>query len=134
MNKQQLADELSGRVGGVSRAQTEKMLEELTRVITERLIAGEDITIAGFGAFSSRKRKGRIGVNPRNIKEQIEIPSVKVAKFKPGKNLKDALKRSDRTPMPENPSSDETIKNEMAETLPETSAEITEKPTEENQY
>jgi len=48
--------------------------------------------LTGFGAFSARTRKGRIGVNPRNIEEKITIPPVKVAKFKAGKNLKDSLK------------------------------------------
>ncbi|MEK7072789.1 MAG: HU family DNA-binding protein, partial [Patescibacteria group bacterium] len=46
----------------------------------------------GFGAFSARKRKGREGINPRNPSEKITIPSVVVAKFKAGKNLKEALK------------------------------------------
>ncbi|MBU4421418.1 HU family DNA-binding protein [Patescibacteria group bacterium] len=124
MNKQQLADELSNRVGGVSRGQAEKVLEEFTHIVTERLIADEDVTLAGFGAFSSRKRKGRIGVNPRNIKEQIEIPSVKVAKFKPGKNLKDALKRAGRAPMHEAPA--ETPESATDEPAPEA-------PEEENQ-
>jgi len=94
MNKTQLAQALSEKVGGVSKAQAEKILDELTRLITENLIKGEEVVLAGFGAFSSRKRKGRIGVNPRNVKEQIEIPSVLVAKFKAGKNLKDALKKT----------------------------------------
>jgi len=95
MNKIQLAQELSDRIGGMSRAQAEKLLEEFTKLITQKLIAGDEVVLAGFGAFSARKRKGRIGVNPRNVKEQINIPSVIVAKFKPGKNLKDALKKSD---------------------------------------
>ncbi|MFA5133540.1 MAG: HU family DNA-binding protein [Patescibacteria group bacterium] len=94
MNKTQLAQALSEKVGGVSKAQAEKVLDEMTKLITENLIKGEEVVLAGFGAFSSRKRKGRIGVNPRNVKEQIEIPSVLVAKFKAGKNLKDALKKS----------------------------------------
>lgn len=95
MNKTGLAHALSEKVGGVSRSQAEKLLDELTKLITQKLIAGEEVVLAGFGAFSSKKRKGRTGVNPRNVKQAIQIPSVKVAKFKPGKNLKDALKKSD---------------------------------------
>ena len=60
--------------------------------IVEKLKQGQEVTLTGFGAFSARTRKGRIGVNPRNISEKIEIPPVKVAKFKAGKNLKEALK------------------------------------------
>ena len=98
MNKQQLAEELGNKVAGISRAQAEKMLDLMTRIITEKLRAGEDVIFAGFGAFSSRKRKGRIGVNPRNVNEKIEIPDTLVAKFKPGKNLKDSLKRAGQMP------------------------------------
>jgi len=103
MNKIQLAQELSDRIGGMSRAQAEKLLEEFTKLVTEKLISGDEVVLAGFGAFSARKRKGRVGVNPRNIKEQINIPSVVVAKFKPGKNLKDALKKSGQEPAVETP-------------------------------
>lgn len=95
MNKAELALALHEKVG-ISKAQAENALEELTKVITEKLIAGEEVTLAGFGAFSSKKRKGRVGVNPRNVKEAINIPSVTVAKFKPGKNLKESLKKGDR--------------------------------------
>ncbi|MBT7228017.1 DNA-binding protein, partial [Candidatus Parcubacteria bacterium] len=34
----------------------------------------------------------RMGVNPQNPKEKIQIPAVVVPKFKSGKTLKDALK------------------------------------------
>lgn len=93
MNKTQLAHSLSEKVAGVSKAQAEKILDEMTKLITVNLIKGEEVVLAGFGAFSSKKRKGRVGVNPRNVKEAITIPAVTVAKFKPGKNLKDALKK-----------------------------------------
>ncbi|MBI4143089.1 HU family DNA-binding protein, partial [Candidatus Uhrbacteria bacterium] len=49
-------------------------------------------TITGFGTFLSKERKGRVGVNPRNPTEKIQIPSVRVPKFKAGKTLKDALR------------------------------------------
>ncbi len=100
MNKAQLAEILSGKVAGVSRAQAERFLDEMTKTITQKLITGEEVVFAGFGAFSSKKRKGRTGVNPRNTKQSIQIPSVKVAKFKPGKNLKDSLKKSDHVATP----------------------------------
>lgn len=100
MNKAQLAQALSEKVAGVSRAEAERLLDELTALITQKLIAGEEVVFAGFGAFSSKKRKGRVGVNPRDTKQSIQIPSVTVAKFKPGKNLKDSLKKSDRPSAP----------------------------------
>ncbi|MBU1179744.1 HU family DNA-binding protein [Patescibacteria group bacterium] len=132
MNKQQLAEELSSKVAGTSRAQAEKLLDVMTRTITEKLRAGEDVVLAGFGAFSAKKRKGRVGVNPRNVQEKIEIPAVTVAKFKPGKKLKDSLKRVDR-PLIEEESTEghEPVEEEETEEpVEESPAEATE-PVEE---
>lgn len=92
MNKAQLVDVIASKVG-ISKRQAEQVLDCMTETITEKIKAGEEVTLTGFGAFSARTRKGRIGVNPRNVSEQITIPPVKVAKFKTGKNLKEALKK-----------------------------------------
>lgn len=124
MNKQDLAEELSNKVAGVSRAQAEKLLDVMTRVITEKLRAGEIVTLAGFGAFSAKKRKGRIGFNPRNVQEKIEIPAITVAKFKPGKKLKDSLKRVDQPLIEEEPAEGlELVEGEESseESVPESS-------------
>lgn len=91
MNKAELIDEISNKVG-ISKKEVEDVIDTLTKTIIEKLKAGQEVTLTGFGAFSARTRKGRIGVNPRNPSEKIDIPSVTVPKFKAGKNLKEALK------------------------------------------
>ncbi len=91
MNKAELIEIISQKVG-ISKKEAEEAIDCLTSTITDKIKAGEEVTITGFGAFSARTRKGRLGVNPRNPVEKIEIPSVTVPKFKAGKNLKDALK------------------------------------------
>ncbi len=91
MNKAELADVIAQKAG-ISKREAEEVLDILTATIIEKLKAGQEVTLTGFGAFSARTRKGRIGVNPRNPSEKIEIPSVVVPKFKAGKNLKEALK------------------------------------------
>jgi len=93
MNKAALAQHLAEKVG-VTKKDAEEMIMAFVNVVTEKLQNNEEVNIAGFGAFSARVRKGRIGVNPQNPSEKIEVPPVKVAKFKPGKGLKDALKNS----------------------------------------
>jgi DNA-binding protein HU-beta len=93
MNKAHLAQILSERLPFISKPQAERLLDELVSIITTTIKSGEEVALAGFGAFSARKRKGRIGINPRNISEKINIPSVLVVKFKAGKNLKDTLKK-----------------------------------------
>ena len=91
MNKAELIEVISEKVG-ISKKEAEDAVDTLTDTITSKLKEGQEVTLTGFGAFSSRTRKGRVGVNPRKPSEKINIPSVVVPKFKAGKNLKEALK------------------------------------------
>jgi DNA-binding protein HU-beta len=91
MNKAELIEVIADKVG-VSKKETEDVIDTMLQTVIERLKDGQEVTLTGFGAFSARTRKGRIGVNPRNPSEKIDIPSVTVPKFKAGKNLKEALK------------------------------------------
>lgn len=91
MNKAELVSRLAERVG-VSKKQAEDLIESFTDIVTETLVGGGEVTIAGFGNFSAKQRAGRMGVNPQNPSEKIQIPPVTVPKFKAGKALKDALK------------------------------------------
>ncbi|KKW44970.1 MAG: DNA-binding protein HU [Parcubacteria group bacterium GW2011_GWA2_56_7] len=95
MNKAELAQKISERLN-VPKKATEDFVAAFEEVITETLVNKGEVTIAGFGTFSSRVRKGRIGVNPQNPSEPITIPPVNVPKFKAGKALKDALKQAGR--------------------------------------
>jgi DNA-binding protein HU-beta len=91
MNKAALIDVLAERLG-TGKTEAEKMIHTLVDVITETIKNGDEVTITGFGSFSVRERKGRIGVNPRNLSQQINIPPVRVPKFKAGKSLKEAVR------------------------------------------
>ncbi len=92
MNKAQLIEKMSREIEGVNKKQAEKMLDFLTDTIIEELKNDRELTIAGFGTFLSRVRYSRGGVNPQKPSEKITIPAVKVAKFKTGYHLKQALK------------------------------------------
>ncbi len=91
MNKAMLAEQIAHKVG-VSKKEAEAMLEALVDITISELKANNEVTISGFGAFSAKTRAGRVGVNPQNPTEKIQIPPVTVPKFKAGKSLKDALK------------------------------------------
>jgi DNA-binding protein HU-beta len=92
MNKAELAQTIANKVG-VSKKEAEDMVATFVETVTTTLQNGGEVNIAGFGAFSARTRAGRVGVNPQNPSEKIDIPSVVVPKFKAGKGLKDALKK-----------------------------------------
>jgi len=91
MNKASLIEKIATSAS-ISKAQAESALNAFVEITVDAMKKGDTVTLTGFGAFSSRKRKGREGINPRNTKEKITIPSVLVAKFKAGKNLKEELK------------------------------------------
>ncbi len=91
MNKADLATRLSEQLN-VSKKLAEDFVAAFEEIVTRTLLNGDEVTIAGFGTFSARKRKGRMGVNPQKPSEPITIPTVVVPKFKAGKALKDTLK------------------------------------------
>ena len=92
MNKVELALRLSERMD-IPKKQAEDFVELFEEIVTNALVEGQEVTIAGFGTFSARTRSARMGVNPRNPSERIQVPEVRVPKFKAGKALKDALKK-----------------------------------------
>lgn len=91
MNKTALSAIIAEKVG-ISKTQAEAAVEMLAETVIKTLKENGSVTIAGFGEFYAKVRKGRMGVNPQKPTEKMQIPSVVVAKFKAGKNLKDALK------------------------------------------
>ncbi len=90
MNKAILGEEIAAEFN-LPKTQGVAIIESITVRITAELKKGGEVNIAGFGQFLTKTRKGRIGVNPRT-KEKIEIPPIRVPKFKAGKNLKEAIK------------------------------------------
>ena len=89
MTKAELVDSLAAKAG-VPRPRAEELVNFFLEDITEGLRKGDKVNISGFGTFTVSNRKARTGRNPKTG-EPIDIPASRSAKFKPGKNLKDAL-------------------------------------------
>jgi len=89
MNKADLIAKIAEEAK-VSKAAAEKILNSTLTGISEGLTQDSNLTLVGFGTFSVVKRAARKGRNPQTGKA-IKIPAKKVVKFKPGKNLKDAV-------------------------------------------
>lgn len=90
MNKKELVRKVA-----VELDMTQKVVGEVVDGVLEGITAGlqEDgrVAFTGFGSFEVKERAERNGVNPATG-EAIVIPAAKVAKFKAGKLLKDAVK------------------------------------------
>lgn len=89
MNKGQLVDSIAGQ-SGLTKADSEKALNAAIDAVKEALSKGESVQLIGFGTFSVSERSARTGRNPQTGQE-IKIAAKKVAKFKPGKALSDAV-------------------------------------------
>ena len=77
--------------GGITKSQAEKGVDGFVSAVSEALVAGDKITLVGFGTFSVGERAQREGRNPRTG-EKIKIPASKVVKFKAGKTLSEKVK------------------------------------------
>ncbi len=89
VNKTQLIDAVA-ESAGLSKADTGRTVDALIDIIMQRLTLGEQVNIPGFGSFNVLLRKKRTGRDPRSGKT-LEIPEKQVVKFRPGKDLKEAV-------------------------------------------
>lgn len=87
MNKTELITTVAQNAG-LTRKDTERILNAAFDAMTAALVAGEKVQVSGFGTFEVKEREARIGRNP-HTKEAIEIPATKVPVFKASKALKD---------------------------------------------
>lgn len=90
LNKKSLADAVHEAVGG-NKSDAEKAVDTVVETIVNALKAGEEISISGLGIFSTKQRAARQARNPRTG-EAIQVPEMRVPKFRPAKGLKDAVK------------------------------------------
>ncbi len=91
MNKSDLIEQLAARLS-VTYTEAERMLNTFINLVYEQLRSGEKVNISGFGQFSVSHRHPRIGVNPRNPSQKIQIPELNTPKFRAGEAFKDAVK------------------------------------------
>ena len=90
MNKGELIEEVSGEVG-LSKRETQKVIDAIIGTIGDTLAKGEKVTLVGFGTFGVRQRMARTGRNPQTG-ASIQIPARKVLKFVAGNTLKEKVK------------------------------------------
>ena len=89
MNKTELIAAVAEK-SGLSKKDSEKAVSAVLDAVTEALVAGDKVQLVGFGTFDVKERAARVGSNPKT-KEEIQIPASRVASFKVGKALKDAV-------------------------------------------
>lgn len=78
------------QVEGLTKKQAGEAFDVIFGAITDHLAKGDRVAISGFGSFSVAERAERQGRNPATG-ATITIPASVNARFKPGKELKEAL-------------------------------------------
>ena len=90
MNKADLINVINETVGG-TKASSEQAFDNVLNAIVKTLKAGEEVSIAGLGIFSVKRRAARTARNPKTG-ESIQVQAMNVPKFRAAKALKDAVK------------------------------------------
>ena len=90
MNKAALVDKVND-VLGTTKVQAEQVVDTIFDGITASLKKGDEVSVAGFGIFSAKKRAARSARNPRTG-EIVKVAAMNVPKFRAAKALKEAVK------------------------------------------
>lgn len=90
MNKAGIADAVH-QILGETKVQAEQAVETVINSIINSLKKGDEVSIAGLGIFSVKNRAAREARNPRTG-AVVQVPAMKVPKFRAAKALKDAVK------------------------------------------
>jgi integration host factor subunit beta len=77
---------------GLPKKKAEEGVNIFFEAIKEALLKGERVEIRGFGSWRWRKRKSRLGRNPRTG-STVRVPAKKVLYFKPSKILKELINK-----------------------------------------
>lgn len=90
MTKAELIAKMAEKAG-LTKADAERALKYFLDSVQDTLISEGKLTLTGFGTFMVEECQARTGRN-LCIGEELKIPACKVVKFRPGKDLKDAIK------------------------------------------
>ena len=90
MNKAELISAVAEK-SGLTKKDATAVLAAIIDTVETTLKNGDSVQIMGFGTFEDRERAARKGRNPQTG-EEIQIKASKTPAFKPGKQLKDAVK------------------------------------------
>ena len=89
MNKNDLVTKVA-TTSGLTKADAERAIEATLCSIIQSLQNGEEVRLIGFGTFAITHRTATKGRNPRNG-QPLDIPATRLPKFRPGKQLKEAV-------------------------------------------
>jgi len=90
MNKTELIEQIAMKAG-LTKVDAKKALDAAIDAVKNALVEGDKVQLVGFGTFAVAEKPAREGINPAT-KQKIKIAAKKVAKFKAGAELAEAVK------------------------------------------
>ena len=86
MTKSELIARITKAFPHLQLADVERAVNAVFGEISESLARGDRVELRGFGAFTTKQRKARIGRNPRSG-EAVSVDEKRLPRFKTGKDL-----------------------------------------------
>lgn len=90
MTKRDLVVRISNETGLVQQ-DVLNVIQKTLDYISESVAQGRKVELRNFGVFEVKVRKPRIGRNPNAPAHDVRIPPRAVVKFKPGKEMREAV-------------------------------------------
>ncbi|MBA2944755.1 HU family DNA-binding protein [Streptomyces himalayensis] len=95
MNKAQLVEAIADKVGG--RQQAADAVDAVLDAIVRAVVAGERISVTGFGSFEKVDRPARYARNPQTG-ERVRVKKTSVPRFRAGQGFKDLVSGTKKLP------------------------------------
>lgn len=95
MNKAQLVEAIADRLGG--RQQAADAVDIVLDAIIRAVVAGERVSVTGFGSFEKVDRPARYARNPQTG-ERVRVKKTSVPRFRAGQGFKDLVAGTKKLP------------------------------------
>jgi DNA-binding protein HU-beta len=95
VNKAQLVEAIADKVGG--RQQAADAVDHVLDAIVRAVVAGERVSVTGFGSFEKVDRPARYARNPQTG-ERVRVKKTSVPRFRAGQGFKDLVSGSKKLP------------------------------------
>ncbi|MET3983594.1 HU family DNA-binding protein [Streptomyces sp. PvR034] len=95
MNKAQLVEAIADKVGG--RQQAADAVDAVLDAIVRAVVAGDRVSVTGFGSFEKVDRPARYARNPQTG-ERVRVKKTSVPRFRAGQGFKDLVSGTKKLP------------------------------------
>lgn len=95
MNKAQLVEAIQDRLGG--RQNAAEAVDVVLDAIVRAVVAGERVSVTGFGSFEKVDRPARYARNPQTG-ERVRVKKTSVPRFRAGQGFKDLVSGAKKLP------------------------------------